>query len=118
MGGILMDTGLTNFLVAEPGAPDKGTLPPATQVTVHLLGGRLAYGFTTPMLHSAGEANGTNPLAGVERDDITSVTPREAVWIHAGHGPFVNTGLRALACFDYLYDADQGFLALRPTCKP
>ena len=29
--------------------------------------------------------------------------------------PTLNTGLRALSIYDYLYDADGGYLGLRPT---
>ncbi len=99
MGAILMDTGLTNMIVEEPGAPRSGDLPAGQPVVVHLLGDQLRYRFTSG-------------------DQSSPAAPRRATWAAFTHGPFVNTGLRALACFDYLYDAENGYLGLRPTCKP
>jgi hypothetical protein len=97
MGTILIDTGLTNMMIAEPGQQGGSELSPDAIVTVHLLGGKLAYRFTSG-------------------DTANPQTPRRVSWIRESHGPFVNTGLRALACYDYLYDADSGYLALRRTC--
>ncbi len=97
MGVILIDTGLTNMIVEEPNEPSSGDLPTGHPATVHLLGNQLRYAFTTGV-------------------STTSVSPRRTTWARYAHGPFVNTGLRALACFNYLYDADNGYLALRPTC--
>ena len=98
VGTILMDTGLTNMMVAEPGQQGGSELPSDAVITIHLLGGKLAYRFTPS-------------------DTANPQTPRRVTWIRESHGPFVNTGLRAFACYDYLYDADGGYLALRPTCS-
>ncbi len=94
-GTVLMDTGLTNMMLAVPGGPAAGEVPPGEKVTVALLGGRLHYDF------KAGDS--ADPL-----------TPRRVTWITPTHGAFVNTGLRALSAFDYLYDADGGYFGLRP----
>lgn len=101
MGVVLIDTGLTNMIVEEPdeaGEHRSGDLPNGESATVHLLGNQFRYGFVTGA-------------------QTQSVAPRRATWARYTHGPFINTGLRALACFDYLYDADDGYLGLRPTCK-
>ncbi|HEY1745004.1 MAG TPA: hypothetical protein VGG18_17690, partial [Granulicella sp.] len=97
MGTILMDAGLTNMMVAEPGQQGGSELSSDAVITIHLLGGKLAYRFTPS-------------------DTANPQTPRRVTWIRESHGPFVNTGLRAFACYDYLYDADSGYLALRSTC--
>ena len=94
MGTVLMDTGLTNMMIAMPDGPG-GDVMPGAKVTVGLLGGRLPYHFRV----------------GDSRDPLT---PRRVTWIIPTHGVFVNTGLRALSAFDYLYDADSGYLGLRP----
>lgn len=95
MGTILMDTGLTNMMIAVPEQTSGGEIPTGSNVTVDLLGGKLHYSF------KVGDTE--NPL-----------TPRRATWVKPTHGVFVNTGLRALAAFDYLYDADGGYLGLKP----
>ncbi|MES2393995.1 MAG: hypothetical protein V4555_20330 [Acidobacteriota bacterium] len=95
LGTVLIDTGLTNMMLAIPDNPAKGDLIAGAPVTVELLGGKLHYSF---VVNDAG-----NPA-----------TPRKVTWVRATHGVFTNTGLRALSLFDYLYDADGGWLALRP----
>jgi hypothetical protein len=96
MGTILMDTGLTNMMIAMPGNTATGDLALGTTVTIDLLGGKLHYSFRVG-----------------DTDD--PMTPRKVTWVKPTHGVSVNTGLRVLAAFDYLYDADGGYLGLRPT---
>jgi hypothetical protein len=95
MGTILMDTGLTNMMIAVPDNMATGDVAAGTKVTIDLLGGQLHYNFKVG-------------------DTADPLTPRKVTWIKPTHGVFVNTGLRALAAFDYLYDADGGYLGLRP----
>ena len=95
VGTILMDTGLTNMMLAAAESPPPGDVAAGAVITVHLLGGALHYSF------KAGDT--LNPL-----------TPRKVTWIKPTHGAFVNTGLRALSGYDYLFDADGGWLALKP----
>ncbi len=96
--GILMDTGVTNFMVEIPPVTENKDVSADTPIAVDVLGdGRLTYTFR------AGDA--ADPMA-----------PRRVTYTHNG-GWTVNTGLRALAGFDYLFDADAGYLALRPTLK-
>jgi hypothetical protein len=94
--GILMDTGLTNFMIELPSVEKDADPAPGTKVSVDLLGGRFHYGFVT--------GDKSNPLA-----------PRRVTWTHKADFALLNTGLKALAGFDYLYDADGGYLGLRPT---
>jgi hypothetical protein len=46
-GTILMDTGLTNMMLAAPGSPTPGDLSAGSNVTIYLLGGKLQYSFKT-----------------------------------------------------------------------
>jgi hypothetical protein len=96
--GMLLDTGLTNMMIQSPDPSSKGDVSEGTEVTVHLLSGRLSYSF------KVGDAS--NPAA-----------PRKVTWVRRTSGPLINTGLRALALYDYLYDADGGYFGLRPVVK-
>lgn len=91
---MLLDTGLTNMMIAGPDAAATVDVEAGTEVIVNLLGGRLQYGFKV--------GDTTNPA-----------TPRKVTWVKRPGKPLVNTGLRALALYDYLYDADGGYLGLR-----
>jgi hypothetical protein len=98
-GVVLIDTGLTNLMLASTDGPRKGDVPDATPITIQLLDGKLPYRFTVG-------------------DQADPLTPSRVSWVAPTHGVYVNTGLHALAQFDYLFDADQGWLALRPLAKP
>lgn len=95
---MLLDTGLTNMMIEFPELDGNSDVAEGTEVSVHLLGGRLSYGFKT--------GDFTNPA-----------TPRRVTWTKYATGPIINTGLRALALYDYLYDADGGWFGLRPVKK-
>lgn len=47
-------------------------------------------------------------------DFANPVTPRRVSWMKYIGGPLINTGLRALAPYDYLCDAGGGCFGLRP----
>ena len=96
---ILIDTGLTNFMIPKPGLTGNAELPKGTPVTVKLLDGQLKYSFISGDLG--------NPT-----------TPRRLTYfLPSTPAANANTGLRALANFDYLYDGDGGYLGLRATTK-
>jgi hypothetical protein len=95
---MLLDTGLTNLMIEYPEVTDQLAVQDGTDITVSLLSGKLSYSFKT--------GDTTNPY-----------TPRKVTWVHRDGGSTVNTGIRALAGFDYLYDADGGYLGLRPRQK-
>lgn len=96
--GMLLDTGLTNMMIQAPDPSITGDVTEGTEITVHLLSGRLSYSFKV--------GDTSNPA-----------TPRKVTWVKRTSGPLINTGLRALALYDYLYDADGGFFGLRPVAK-
>lgn len=93
---MLLDTGLSNMMIGLPEIRAIADLEAKTPVEVFLLSGRLSYRFEV--------GDSKNP-----------VTPSRVSWTPRSTGPGVNTGRRALANFDYLYDADGGYFGLRPT---
>lgn len=97
--GMLLDTGLTNMMIQVPDPAFRGDVPDGTEITVYLLSGRLSYRFRV--------GDFTNP-----------VTPRRVTWVRRTPTPLINTGLRALALYDYLYDGDGGYFGLRPLARP
>ena len=97
IGTVLMDTGLTNMMIGRPDTPQE-ELTDGTAITVHLMDGKLSYDFDV-----GDRKNPTTPK---------KVTRTNRPFV------YVNTGLKALAVFDYLYDADGGYLGLRPTERP
>ncbi|HET9246200.1 MAG TPA: hypothetical protein VFO15_10380, partial [Xanthobacteraceae bacterium] len=48
-------------------------------------------------------------------DDLNPLAPRKLNLVGGSRPPFVNTSLRFLNGFDYLYDAEGGFVGLRWT---
>ena len=97
LGTVLMDTGLTNMMIGRPDTEEQ-ELEAGTPITVHLMDGKLKYDFDV-----GDRKNPTTPK---------KVTRTNRPFV------YVNTGLKALAVFDYLYDADGGYLGLRPTPRP
>ena len=93
--GVLIDTGLTNMILCDPAGPQDGDVPDGTDVTVNLLNGKLHYTF------KAG-------------DKSDPVAPRRITWDKLRVGVTINTGLHALSIYDYLFDASDGYLGLRP----
>ena len=96
--GMLIDTGLTNLMIEYPDVPTRGDVPDGRDVTVTLLSGRLQYSFKVG-------------------DTQNPVTPRKVTWVKTASSRLLSIGLRALARYDYLYDADGGYLGLRPVAK-
>ncbi len=107
-GGMLMDTGVTAMYLTLPDGqaaavrPDGGrgfTLAPGTSLTISAPSAeapQARYTFTVGDAH--------NPLA-----------PTRLILVRGDRTPFVNTGLRFLNGFDYLFDADGGRAGFRPT---
>jgi hypothetical protein len=108
-GSLLMDTGVTTMYLSVPddqaaadirtrdgGSP---TLRAGTQVTIAVPAAEKATAGYTFKLGDDG-----NPLA-----------PAHLVLVGRARAPFVNTSVRFLNGFDYLYDADGGYVGLRWT---
>lgn len=109
-GTALVDTGVSTMYVSLPPAQLQGQvtrdargkpgLPAGATLSVKLGadGGGAAYSF------AVGDAG--NPLA-----------PLNLVLVPRGERSFVNTSLRFLNGFDYLYDADGGYVGYRPVVR-
>jgi len=91
-GRVLIDTGLLNMIVEDDGMPSSGQVADGTAMVIAL--GSLSYRFSI--------------------GDGAAQTPTRVNYARASHGAFVNTGLRALGHYDLLFDADGGYLGLRP----
>ena len=108
-GSMLMDTGVTTMyltlpedqaaIAVRPDGVRAFTLAPGTSLTIS------APSAEAPQMHYTFTVNDAlNPLA-----------PRRLVLIRGGRAPFVNTSLRLLNGFDYLFDADGGRAGFRST---
>lgn len=104
VGQAVVDTGIDDLLLSLPGEPKSGVLT-AGQLGVSLLDsdGRVGYGF--------GVSQASDPL-----------TPASVTWspIQPGRwsenrrsASFVNTGVRALNAFNFLYDGSGGYVGLQ-----
>lgn len=91
-GTVLIDTGLLNMIIEDNSLPSSGAVATGSPMTIAL--GNLSYRFST--------------------GDGGAQTPTVVNYARAKHGTFVNTGLRALGHYDLLFDADAGYLGLRP----
>jgi hypothetical protein len=98
LASMLLDTGLSNMMIGSPDVTASSDVEEGTPVEVSLLSGRASYRFQVG-------------------DTKNPATPSKVTLLPRTSGSFVNTGRRVLANFDYLYDADGGYLGLRPTRK-
>jgi len=97
-GSVLVDTGLTTMYLTIP-APDGGMarhLPDGARIGIGLL-------------------PGSGPTYTVTVGDRSDPAAPDAITL-VPHGPrpFVNTSVRFLNRFEYLYDADRGLVGYRP----
>ncbi|MBS1815104.1 MAG: hypothetical protein JSS87_09550 [Acidobacteria bacterium] len=90
-GTALVDTGISDMLIAAEGFPSSGLVAKGTTVGIDLLGDkfpeyRLSY----------------------KIGDDDHVPTRTAHWVRLLHGPYINTGYGPLAQFDYFFDGTNG----------
>lgn len=108
-GRMLMDTGVTTMYLTLPddriatavrhGSVRGFTLAPGTGLTI-----------------SAPSADAPQMLYTFKVDDPgNALAPRRLVLVRGDRPPFVNTSVRLLNGFDYLFDADGGRAGFRPT---
>ena len=103
-GRFLMDTGIRSTLAGITGAPRHGKIPNGTEVyiTPRWIGGQ------GPQI-SWIEGNG--PAAPLDKGHWTKIFED----VVTGWGdPFINTGIRPLVNYRYLYDAEGGYWGLAP----
>ncbi len=107
-GTMLMDTGVTTMYLRVPPEQLAGQTVPNGKGAVMLAPGT-TLAFTVPGLakvaYSFKVGDFGNPVA-----------PLDVILVQqdVNPGPFVNTSARFLNAFDYLYDADAGFVGFRP----
>jgi hypothetical protein len=108
-GSLLMDTGVTAMYLTVPENQATSDLVIGTGRASTLLKGTSLM-ISIPSEHSS-QALYTFTLG----DDANPLTPTYLNLVSRTRAPFVNTSLHFLNGFDYLYDADGGFVGFRWT---
>lgn len=103
-GRFLMDTGIRSTLAGITGAPRHGKIPNGTEVYI-----------TPRWIAGSGPQirwiEGNGPAAPLARGHWTKIFED----VVTGWGdPFINTGIRPLINYRYLYDAEGGYWGLAP----
>ena len=103
-GRFLMDTSIRSTLAGITGAPRHGKIPTGTEVYI-----------TPRWLNGSGPQirwiEGNGPAAPLPRGQWTKIFED----VVTGWGdPFINTGIRPLLNYRYLYDAEGGYWGLAP----
>jgi hypothetical protein len=108
-GSLLMDTGVTAMYLTVPESQ-----APAELRTFNNVGPTLVAG--TKLTISIPAEDSLQALyTFTVGDDLNPLAPRRLNLVDRAPTPFVNTSVRFLNGFDYLYDADGGFVGLRWT---
>lgn len=108
-GSLLMDTGVTAMYLTVPESQ-----APAELRTFNNVGPTLVAG-TKLTISIPAEDSPRAVYTFTVGDDLNPLAPRKLNLVGGSRPPFVNTSLRFLNGFDYLYDADGGFVGLRWT---
>ena len=115
-GQAVIDIGIGDMLVGPPTPVSSTTpVPAGFNASVALLGlppGTAGYNFIT------GDSTGTNPLAPTVSHDAptgANFSPYQEIAYPGNHKrfAFLNTGINPLNAFNYLYDAQNGYLGLQ-----
>jgi hypothetical protein len=108
-GSLLMDTGVTAMYLTVP-----ETQAPADIRTVNDVGPTLVPG--TKLTISIPAEDSLQALYSFAvGDDLNPLAPKKLNLVERSRPPFINTSVSFLNGFDYLYDADGGFVGLRWT---
>jgi hypothetical protein len=108
-GSLLMDTGVTAMYLTVPESQ-----APAELRTFNNVGPTLVAG-TKLTISIPAEDPPQALYTFTVGDDLNPLAPRKLNLVGGSRPPFVNTSLRFLNGFDYLYDAEGGFVGLRWT---
>jgi hypothetical protein len=108
-GSLLMDTGVTAMYLTVPESQ-----APADIRTVNGVGPTLVPGTKLTISIPAEDAPQALYTFAVA-DNLNPLAPRKLNLVERSRPPFVNTSVSFLNGFDYLYDADGGFVGLRWT---
>ena len=110
-GTALVDTGVSTMYLTLPPAQLAGQTQPNPAGVATLAGGtglRIAFG--------PGGAGPSYTFTAGDRTDPSA--PNAIILVNQPGRVFVNTSVRLLNRFDYLYDADGGFVGFRPVAAP
>ncbi|TCT06206.1 hypothetical protein [Aquabacter spiritensis] len=103
-GTALVDTGVTVMYLTLPDAQLQGQSAPGPDGKPTLAAGkRLDIAFGAAAAYGFALGDGTDPVA-----------PERVILVPRPDRTFVNTGVRLLNRFDYLFDADGGYVGFRP----
>jgi hypothetical protein len=108
-GSLLMDTGVTAMYLTVPERQASTDI-----VTVRGRATTLVDG-TNLMISIPAEDSPRALYTFTLGDDANPLAPAHLILVSRERAPFVNTSLRFLNGFDYLYDADGGFVGFRWT---
>jgi hypothetical protein len=108
-GSLLMDTGVTAMYLTVPQSQ-----APAELRTFNDVGPTLVAG-TKLTISIPAEDSPQALYTFTVGDDLNPLAPRKLNLVDRAPTPFVNTSVRFLNGFDYLYDAEGGFVGLRWT---
>ncbi|MGO9451809.1 MAG: hypothetical protein ACLQDV_12340 [Candidatus Binataceae bacterium] len=115
-GQAVIDIGIGDMLVGPPTPVASTTpVPAGLSANVTLLGlppGTVGYNFVT------GDDSGKNPLAPTVSKEVptgANFSPYQQIAYpgNENHFAFLNTGINPLNAFNYLYDAQNGYLGLQ-----
>ena len=107
-GTLLMDTGVTTMFLSLPDAQTDGLVARSAR-------GAPVVADRTRFAVSPGPGATAPAYAFTVGDASDPVVPQAAILVGRGRRPvFVNTTVRALNAFDYLFDADAGAVGFRP----
>jgi hypothetical protein len=108
-GSLLMDTGVTTMYLTVPESQASADI-----VTVRGRATTLVDG-TNLMISIPAEDSPRALYTFTVGDDANPLAPANLNLVSRNRAPFVNTSLHFLNGFDYLYDADGGFVGFRWT---
>jgi hypothetical protein len=108
-GRVLIDTGVTTMYLTVPESQ--------TAADIRIMKGRAAtlVDGTKLMISIPAEDSPQALYAFTLGDEINPLAPAHLNLVDRARAPFVNTGLKFLNGFDYLFDADGGFVGFRWT---
>ena len=108
-GSLLMDTGVTTMYLTVPASQASADLVIGTGRARTLVNG------TTLMISIPSDHSPQALYTFMLGDKANSLAPAYLTFVSRTRAPFVNTSLHFLNGFDYLYDADGGFVGFRWT---
>jgi len=108
-GSLLMDTGVTTMYLTVPDSQAPADLVTGSGRDMTLVNG------TNLMISTPTEDSPQALYSFTVGDNANPLAPASLTLVSRTRAPFVNTSLHFLNGFDYLYDADGGFVGFRWT---